>query len=151
MEFTKALRRYLSQRKGQIVDCAALHEGVFRVVPYKTLTKVISRFVKDGTLLMVSKGVYLVASDQTVDIDKAIRDYYHRGITKKGNARHRWAATMAVRAMTIIGSANPIIGFRNRLKNENHLSCEAATVAAASKLLRVLLMMLKSGQEFKQN
>lgn len=76
MEFTKTLRRYLSQRKGQIVDCAALHEGVFCVVPYKTLTKVISRFVRDGTLLTVSKGVYLVASDQAVDIDKAIGDYY---------------------------------------------------------------------------
>lgn len=63
MEFTKALRRYISARKGQIVDCAALHEGAFCVVPYKTLTKVINRFVKDGTLLLVSKGVCLVARD----------------------------------------------------------------------------------------
>lgn len=78
-------------------------------------------------------------------------DGLHRGITKKGNARLRWAATMAVRAMVIVGSANPIVRFKSRLINENHLSCEAATVAAASKLLRVLLMMLKSGQEFKQD
>lgn len=78
-------------------------------------------------------------------------DGLHRGITKKGNARLRWAAAMAVRAMVIVGSANPIVRFKNRLINENHLSCEAATVAAASKLLRVLLMMLKSGQEFKQD
>ena len=78
-------------------------------------------------------------------------DGLHRGITKKGNARLRWAATMAVRAMVINGSANPIVRFKNRLINENHLSREAATVAAASKLLRVLLMMLKSGQEFKQD
>ncbi|MBP5091351.1 MAG: hypothetical protein J6328_02185 [Bacilli bacterium] len=76
MEFTKALRKYLSERKGKIVDCAALHEGVFCVVPYKTLTKVINRFVKDGTLLLVSKGVYLVACDQAVDVDKAIEDCY---------------------------------------------------------------------------
>ena len=76
MEFTKAIRRYISARKGQIVDCAALHEGVFCVIPYKTLTKVISRFVKDGTLLVVSKGVYLVASDQPINIDRAIEDYY---------------------------------------------------------------------------
>lgn len=76
MVFTKALRKYLSERKGQIVDCVALREGAFCVVPYKTLTKVINRFVKDGTLLLVSKGVYLVASDRAVDVDKAIEDYY---------------------------------------------------------------------------
>lgn len=76
MEFTKAFRKYLFERKGRIVDCAALHEGVFCVVPYKTLTKVINRFVRDGTLLSVSKGVYLVASDQMTDVDRAIEDYY---------------------------------------------------------------------------
>lgn len=35
MEFTKALKKYLSERKGKVVDCTALHEGVFCVVPYK--------------------------------------------------------------------------------------------------------------------
>ena len=72
----------------------------------------------------------------------------HLPITKKGNGRLRWAATMAVRAMGIIGSKNGITAFRDRLVKENHRSREAATVAAASKLLRVVISMLKSGQTF---
>lgn len=74
----------------------------------------------------------------------------HLPTSKKGNKRLRWAATMAVRAMVINKLNNGITRFRSRLINENHLSKEAATVAAASKLLRVVISMLKSGQKFNR-
>lgn len=75
----------------------------------------------------------------------------HLPITKKGNARLRWALVMAVRVMGLTDADNKVTRFRDHLINENRLSSEAAIVAASSKLLRIIYSMMKSGQPFEQD
>ncbi|MDY0140220.1 MAG: hypothetical protein RBR50_11005, partial [Candidatus Izemoplasmatales bacterium] len=45
-------------------------------VPYKTLLKILNRLEKEEIVSSISKGVYIVNSDQEIDIDKAIKEYY---------------------------------------------------------------------------
>ena len=117
----------------------------------RTLALLLLAEIGDPSRFRNAKAIVSYAGFEPRIYGSGVDDGKHRSISKKGNARLRWAATMAVRTMTANRSKNAIASFKERLINANHLSAEAAIVAAASKLLRILLVMLKSGQEFKQD
>ncbi len=76
MNYTKTLREFFSQNQGHIFDVQYEQNHRFSLVPYKTLLKILNRLEEEGIVSSIAKGVYIVNSDQELDIDKAINDYY---------------------------------------------------------------------------
>ncbi|SRR5690554_688405 len=76
MNYTQTLREFCNQNQGRIFDVQYEQNHRFSLVPYKTLLKILNRLEEEGIVSSISKGVYIVKSDQELDIDKAIIDYY---------------------------------------------------------------------------
>ena len=76
MNYTKTLREFFSQNQGHIFDVQYEQNHRFSLVPYKTLLKILNRLEKEEIVSSIAKGVYIVNSDQEIDIDKAIKEYY---------------------------------------------------------------------------
>jgi len=76
MNYTKTLREFFSQNQGHIFDVQYEQNNRFSLVPYKTLLKILNRLEEEGIVSSIAKGVYIVNSDDELDIDKAINDYY---------------------------------------------------------------------------
>ena len=76
MNYTQTLREFCNQNQGRIFDVQYEQNHRFSLVPYKTLLKILNRLEEEGIVSSISKGVYIVNSDQELDIDKAIKDYY---------------------------------------------------------------------------
>jgi hypothetical protein len=76
MNYTQTLREFCSQNQGHIFDVQYEQNHRFTLVPYKTLLKILNRLEKEEVVSSISKGVYIVNSDEELDIDKAINDYY---------------------------------------------------------------------------
>jgi hypothetical protein len=76
MNYTQTLREFCSQNQGHIFDVQYEQNHRFSLVPYKTLLKILNRLEKEKIVSSIAKGVYLVNSDQEIDIDKAIKEYY---------------------------------------------------------------------------
>jgi hypothetical protein len=76
MNYTKTLREFFSQNQGHIFDVQYEQNHRFSLVPYKTLLKILNRLEDEQIVSSISKGVYIINSDQELDIDKAIKDYY---------------------------------------------------------------------------
>lgn len=76
MNYTQTLREFYSQNKGHIFDVQYEQNHRFSLIPYKTLLKILNRLEEEGIVSIISKGVYIVNSDEELDIDKAIKDYY---------------------------------------------------------------------------
>lgn len=76
MNYTKTLREFCSQNQGHIFDVQYEQNHRFSLVPYKTLLKILNRLEKEEIVSSIAKGVYIVNSDQEIDIDKAIKEYY---------------------------------------------------------------------------
>ena len=76
MNYTKTLREFFSQNQGHIFDVQYEQNHRFSLIPYKTLLKILNRLEEEGIVSSIAKGVYIVNSDQELDIDKAINDYY---------------------------------------------------------------------------
>jgi len=64
------------EKAGHIFDVQYEQNHRFSLVPYKTLLKILNRLEKEEIVSSISKGVYIVNSDQEIDIDKAIKEYY---------------------------------------------------------------------------
>jgi hypothetical protein len=76
MNYTKTLREFFSQNQGHIFDVQYEQNHRFSLVPYKTLLKILNRLEEEGIVSSIAKGVYIVNSDDELDIDKAVNDYY---------------------------------------------------------------------------
>lgn len=76
MNYTQTLREFCSQNQGHIFDVQYEQNHRFTLVPYKTLLKILNRLEKEEVVSSIAKGVYIVNSDQELDIDKAIKEYY---------------------------------------------------------------------------
>lgn len=76
MNYTKTLREFCSQNQGCIFDVQYEQNHRFSLVPYKTLLKILNRLEDEQIVSSISKGVYIVNSNEELDIDKAIKDYY---------------------------------------------------------------------------
>jgi len=76
MNYTQTLREFCKQNQGHIIDVQYEQNHRFSLVPYKTLLKILNRLEDEQIVSSISKGVYIVNSDQELDIDKAIKDYY---------------------------------------------------------------------------
>ena len=74
---------------------------------------------------------------------------HHGSITKRGSITLRWVLTECIHAHVIHAQSSDITIFYNRVKEKRGSS--KATVAGASKLLRVIYWMLKERREFVQN
>lgn len=76
MNYTKTLREFFSQNQGHIFDVQYEQNHRFSLVPYKTLLKILNRLEEEGIVSSIAKGIYIVNTDDELDIDKAINDYY---------------------------------------------------------------------------
>ncbi|XFA99590.1 hypothetical protein ACAG96_03155 [Candidatus Izemoplasma sp. B36] len=76
MNYTKTLREFCSQNQGHIFDVQYELNHRFSLVPYKTLLKILNRLEIEGIVSSLAKGVYITNSDQELDIDQAIKEYY---------------------------------------------------------------------------
>ena len=76
MNYTKTLREFFSQNQGHIFDVQYEQNHRFSLIPYKTLLKILNRLEEEGIVSSIAKGAYIVNSDDELDIDKAINDYY---------------------------------------------------------------------------
>lgn len=76
MNYTKTLREFCKQNQGHIFDVQYEQNHRFSLIPYKTLLKILNRLEDEQIVYSISKGVYIVNSDEDLDLDKAIKDYY---------------------------------------------------------------------------
>lgn len=75
MNYTKTIREFCLQNKGEIFDVSYMKDEYFEMVPYKTLLQIMSRLEKEGIVECVSKGVYLICEEGR-DFDDAIVERY---------------------------------------------------------------------------
>jgi hypothetical protein len=76
MNYTQTLREFCKQNQGRIFDVQYEQSRRFSLVPYKTLLKILNRLEEEKIVSSISKGVYIVNSDDELDIDNAIKEYY---------------------------------------------------------------------------
>jgi hypothetical protein len=76
MNYTQTLREFCKQNQGRIFDVQYEQNHRFSLVPYKTLLKILNRLEEEEIVSSISKGVYIVNSDDSLDIDNAIKEYY---------------------------------------------------------------------------
>ena len=77
MNYTKTLREFCIQNQGRLFDVQYEQNHRFSLIPYKTLLKILNRLEDEKIVSSIAKGVYIVNSDQHIDIDNAIKEYYH--------------------------------------------------------------------------
>lgn len=75
-ELYENIKRIFSQNQGHIFDVQYEQNHRFSLVPYKTLLKILNRLEEEGIVSSIAKGIYIVNTDDELDIDKAINDYY---------------------------------------------------------------------------
>lgn len=75
MNYTKTIREYCLQNKGDIFDVSYMGDKYFEMVPYKTLLKILNRLEEDGILTCIAKGVYFI-NKEGVCVDDAIIERY---------------------------------------------------------------------------
>jgi hypothetical protein len=76
MNYTQTLREFCRQNQGRIFDVQYEQNHRFSLVPYKTLLKILNRLEEEEIVSSISKGVYIVNSDDELNIDNAIKEYY---------------------------------------------------------------------------
>lgn len=75
MNYTKTIREFCLQNKGELFDVSYMGEKYFEMVPYKTLLKILNRLEEENIVTCVSKGVYLIREEGR-ELDDAIIDRY---------------------------------------------------------------------------
>ena len=76
MNYTKTIRQFCKQNKGELFDAGKMAEDYFSMIPYKTLLKILNRLQAEGLLTPFSKGVYQIISDNQMDQGEAIKNTY---------------------------------------------------------------------------
>lgn len=74
MKDTELIRNYCKSNYGGVFDANFLWNKVFSSIPRPNFRKYLTRFVDDGTLIQISKGVYLIGE---TDEDHALRITNH--------------------------------------------------------------------------
>ncbi len=75
MNYTKTIREFCFQNKGEIFDVSYMGDKYLEMVPYKTLLKILNRLEDEGIVTCVSKGVYLIREENR-ELDEAIIDRF---------------------------------------------------------------------------
>lgn len=75
MNYTKTIREYCLQNKGDLFDVSYMKDRYFEMVPYKTLLKILNRLEEEKILTCVAKGVYLI-NKENWSLEEAIENRY---------------------------------------------------------------------------
>ena len=90
MSYTQMIRNYLKDRKGGFFDI--LKESIkFKLIPIKTLMRILNRLEVEGLLTKVCKGLYFI-NDETGYSKEKLIDYftsYGRGKIGRASCRER--------------------------------------------------------------
>lgn len=76
---TQLIRTYLENHMGGILDISYDSLHVFSEIPSSNLRKYIARFVDDGTLRKISKGIYAIGGTKEDDKLRMIKHYLGDG------------------------------------------------------------------------
>lgn len=76
---TQLIRTYLENHVGGILDISYDSLHVFSAIPSSNLRKYIARFVDDGTLRKISKGIYAIGGTKEDDKLRIIKHYLGDG------------------------------------------------------------------------
>ena len=76
---TQVVRTYLENNQGGILDISYDSEHVFSNIPSSNLRKYIARFVSEGTLRKISKGIYSIGGNPAEDRSRIISHYIESG------------------------------------------------------------------------
>lgn len=74
MNYTKTIREYCLNKKGDMFDMSYEHENHFNMVPYKTFCKILNRLEDEGIVTLYSKGLYSINSNEN-GVDSVISFY----------------------------------------------------------------------------
>lgn len=72
---TGIVRNYCQNHEGGVFDLNYLSKHVFKDIPNVNLRKIVTRFIDQGILRQVSKGVYLIGESNIADEDRIIKHY----------------------------------------------------------------------------
>ena len=75
MNFTRTLRNYFAEHKGEIFDVGFEQKHSFGMIDIKTMNKILNRLESEGVIAGVSKGVYYI-NDGNECTEEKIIDYY---------------------------------------------------------------------------
>lgn len=75
MNYTKTIREFCLQDKGDIFDVSYMQDTYFEMIPYKTLLKILNRLEEEGIITCVAKGVYLI-KEEGRNLEDAIIDHF---------------------------------------------------------------------------
>ena len=75
MNFTKTIRNYLKENEDGIFDFGYEYKERFYMIPFNTYFVVVKRLEKEGLILPLDKGTYLIVSN-TIDKEDAVDSYY---------------------------------------------------------------------------
>ncbi|MBR3320164.1 hypothetical protein IKG20_02570 [Candidatus Saccharibacteria bacterium] len=76
MNHTAVIRQYIIGHPDEAIDASYIHAQYFSLVRYDSILKVFSRFVEDGTLKQISRGVYVPALVSDEEVYSAIVRFY---------------------------------------------------------------------------
>ena len=63
MNYSKMIREYCLQNKGNIFDVPFERKTHFDIIPYKTLLKILNKLEEEGIIKEYSKGLYVIVND----------------------------------------------------------------------------------------
>ena len=111
MNYTKTLREYCKSTPWRIFDVSYEMEEHFRMVPYKTLLKVLNRLEEEGVVETFSKGIYLIKTGEPV-IDPIVEHYGSdtRGVVVGYSMYNRYEVTDF--------STNPKVIYTNMMRTD---------------------------------
>ena len=72
---TGIVRNYCQNNVGGVFDLNYLSKHNFSDIPNVNLRKIVTRFIDQGILRQVSKGVYLIGESDMSDEDRIIKHY----------------------------------------------------------------------------
>lgn len=72
---TQQIRIYLHNNKGGVLDLSYASKHIFCDIPFDNLRQYISRFCKEGTLIKISKGIYLIGDSDATPEERIIKHY----------------------------------------------------------------------------
>ena len=72
---TQQIRIYLNNNKGGVLDLSYASKHIFCDIPFDNLRQYISRFCKEGILVKISKGIYLIGDSDVAPEERIIKHY----------------------------------------------------------------------------
>lgn len=63
MNYSKTIREYCLQNKGNVFDVSYEMKTHFDMIPYKTLLKILNRLEEESIIKKYSKGLYIIVND----------------------------------------------------------------------------------------